>query len=384
MTKKGQEMGQKEQWRTMSDDEMYGKISGKLGYTDSKRLPVILSRLFPPIEAQMILHMPAKEEDLVQKMSLDRGTVDKHLKHLYEGGICNPGRVGWRMLPTYWQLKDAASPSSKFDWEREGLVGVGSVWSDFEEQEWFPRQREEYRTRAEAATGPTGRIIPYWKAIDGIPGVEWYDDMRQILKKVDEETEDGIGLGRCACRWIHGNLDDPLWVCFNFGRFAKYNYNRDAFKRISYDEGLQVVDTVMEAGLVQRQSPNARVVERQICNCGGDGCPVYGLQNLYIVSQEHSRVAPSRFVPVVDPEKCIACGACVQGCRQRAAVYHFYEDINRWRSWTDPDRCMGVGHCVIKCPTGARTFKLVHPPEFVPEWADILPKAQRTTTGATG
>lgn len=143
----------KEPWRTMGDDEYYQRLAGKCGYPDSKRLPEIFRRMLPPIEAQMILHMPAHEEDLMQKMSLDRETVDKHLRHLYEGGICNPGRVGWRLLPTYWQIKDAASPSFKFDAERELLAGRGSIWERFEKEEWFPRQREEYRIRTEGACG---------------------------------------------------------------------------------------------------------------------------------------------------------------------------------------------------------------------------------------
>lgn len=358
----------KEPWRTMSDDEYYKAMAALMDYPHSERLPKIFKFWISPRECQEILHMPAQAEDLMEKMHLDRETIEKDLKHLYEGGICNPSRKGWRILPVYGILKDGASPSWKYDYERDygpdGLYGKGSISQQFEELEWWPRVHEEYKQYS--GGGPLMRTLSYWKAIDGIPGVEEYDDIRQILKKAERE-EGSIALGRCACRWIHGVLDQPIWTCMVFGNTARYNVDRDAFRRVSYEECMKMLELSMEAGQVLIVVPDAKPIGRQICNCSMEGCGEFAPMVRYKIPITHDIQSPSRFGPVVDPEKCIACMKCIEGCPYNAALMHYYEDIGEWKSWTDMDKCKGIGHCVVYCPTGARKMKLIRPPEFIPD-----------------
>jgi NAD-dependent dihydropyrimidine dehydrogenase PreA subunit len=44
-----------------------------------------------------------------------------------------------------------------------------------------------------------------------------------------------------------------------------------------------------------------------------------------------------------------------------------YPGLKGERAYSDPDVCRGCGSCVITCKSGARSMKVVHPPEHVPE-----------------
>jgi len=45
----------------------------------------------------------------------------------------------------------------------------------------------------------------------------------------------------------------------------------------------------------------------------------------------------------------------------------YYPEFVEERAYVDTEKCMGCGNCVILCPIGARTMKLVQPPEFIPD-----------------
>jgi ferredoxin len=55
---------------------------------------------------------------------------------------------------------------------------------------------------------------------------------------------------------------------------------------------------------------------------------------------------PTRFVAMVDPAKCVACGVCVPVCAAGAITLADVAAIN-------PDRCTGCGECVAQCPQDA-------------------------------
>ena len=76
---------------------------------------------------------------------------------------------------------------------------------------------------------------------------------------------------------------------------------------------------------------------------------------------EHGRkmVDPSRFLAVVDPEKCEACGTCDDRCFFSAVTTDEVTSIDR-------DKCMGCGVCQITCPAEAISLVEVREKEFVP------------------
>lgn len=57
-------------------------------------------------------------------------------------------------------------------------------------------------------------------------------------------------------------------------------------------------------------------------------------------------VRPTSLLAFVDPEKCIACGACLDLCPAGALWLDRIAHV-------DPARCMGCGRCVEACSQGA-------------------------------
>ena len=51
-------------------------------------------------------------------------------------------------------------------------------------------------------------------------------------------------------------------------------------------------------------------------------------------------------LPVVDPDKCVACGRCTEWCPAEAITVDETAQI-------DPEKCMGCGECTITCIEGA-------------------------------
>jgi NAD-dependent dihydropyrimidine dehydrogenase PreA subunit len=48
-----------------------------------------------------------------------------------------------------------------------------------------------------------------------------------------------------------------------------------------------------------------------------------------------------------------------------------HEGLEGKRAFIDTETCRGCGSCVVTCKAGARTMKLVRPPDHVPESLSI-------------
>jgi ferredoxin len=112
---------------------------------------------------------------------------------------------------------------------------------------------------------------------------------------------------------------------------------------------------------------NQRDVNVLLCNCHWDCCelllPLFRSDKYEL----EKGAAKSRFVAVMDPEKCKACGKCVQMCQFDAAKMKYYPELGETRAYIDAEKCMGCGSCVVNCANEARAMKIVRPPEYVPE-----------------
>ena len=56
--------------------------------------------------------------------------------------------------------------------------------------------------------------------------------------------------------------------------------------------------------------------------------------------------------PVYDPNRCVACGACVENCRKRSSGAL---KLVNYRVERDEKQCLGCGECVLTCPNAAWT-----------------------------
>jgi ferredoxin len=106
------------------------------------------------------------------------------------------------------------------------------------------------------------------------------------------------------------------------------------------------------------------------CNCCACCCAIFHGPKLAGVSEGAQK---SNYRAVIDPEECIACGACIERCPVDAVAA---DENNDSKSLVERAKCIGCGVCVIGCPTDA--IKLVpvpaeewfHVPASMEEWEE--------------
>lgn len=186
---------------------------------------------------------------------------------------------------------------------------------------------------------------------------DWY--FHAYLKKLDTEQEvptadvvasleetlthlDGfegqIWLNKCDCRTLAGKCGKTTEVCLSFRNGINTFSHRGLSKPISKEAAREIVKTADQEGLMHTLNPGG------ICNCCGDCCYLFRAQE----ARDSNPMWPSaKWIALVDHDKCIGCGLCVQRCHFNA----FCEDSKAVRY--DPLRCRGCGICSGTCPTGA-------------------------------
>ena len=335
---------------------IYEQLAAKIGTGRSDTIPRILARMANLEQAKLVAALPDPDRDanagrslevsdeFARKLNLDKATVDKHIRELYEKGLLFPTRVGPQMARTFMQLHDSALGNPKYDEE------LGDEFFDL----WggpdgkITRKPSPERLRPEYSAF---RIVPRWKSIKDLDGVLPHEDIRVILK-----SQETIALQHCGCKRSFRKRDCgvPVESCINVGRTAEYNIDRGASRRITYEEAMETNDKFDQYPVVN-MVVNQKVVNQLICNCHWCCCGAL------------AGAAKSRFEAEIDPEKCQACGTCVDTCQYSAISMKYYPEVSAERAYVDPELCRGCGCCVIACPNEARTMKIVRPPEHIPD-----------------
>ena len=346
-------------------DPVYKELSAKIGEADSKVMPYVLQALANLEQARIINELPTPPEEIAEKLNLDKETVDKHLQELFEKGLLFPGRSGWHITRSWGSLHDSAgSANPKYD--NDDFFDLGYAKSE----ERNAISLKEVAEGKVAKLRQVMRVVPRWKSIKDIPGVLPCEDIREAFKAAEP-----IAVVQCACKKIDRNRECqdsiPTETCFTIGRSAQYNLNRGAGRELSYDEVMELLDSLDEYQLVHLTG-NTNSMPRLVCNCHNCCCGVFhrNTQARELVNQY--AVGKSRFIAEVDAEKCKACRKCVdERCPVGAIEMKYFAEFDGEKAFTDPEECIGCGLCVITCPTEARKMKLVRPPEHIPEPSNL-------------
>jgi len=80
----------------------------------------------------------------------------------------------------------------------------------------------------------------------------------------------------------------------------------------------------------------------------------------------HELYTASRFQPVLDEEKCVGCGTCVERCPFDAIEVIEVPGSKTKKARLIEEECMGCGVCVVGCKQEALIYELVRPPEHIP------------------
>lgn len=168
-----------------------------------------------------------------------------------------------------------------------------------------------------ALGGAPMRTIPIEESIEANSTLLSWEDLQYHLDKSDIYSA-----APCECRLsqkLLGNAcEHPIEeTCVQIGPQADYYIRTGRGKRKTRAEIEVILRNAEKAGLVH----NAFLCEGKdltpfICNCCS--CACLGLR--VATKFQNTDALRSNFVAIVDPEKCVGCGSCVEKCNLNAAV----------------------------------------------------------------
>ena len=160
------------------------------------------------------------------------------------------------------------------------------------------------------------RAIPVEKAIQGESKRVKYEEISYWLDKAGES----IGVAPCECRKLRrmvgeGTADLEFDCCINLGQYAESCIRAGKARRITRQEAEEIILEAERRGAVHQLSNiDGKDFSLFICNCQWDTCMALKT-SWYTQSPSLSR---SNYLAAVEPEKCVACGGCVEVCPQNA------------------------------------------------------------------
>ena len=160
-------------------------------------------------------------------------------------------------------------------------------------------------------------VIPVEKAIEAENNSVSVEHISHWLDKYDGK----YSVGQCTCRIQQrmrgeGSGEIEGEYCIGLGDMAEYCVNRGMGRYITKEEVLEVIERAERHGYVH-QTTNIDGEEKivAICNCAPGVCNALRTSQLY----NTPNLSRSAYRAKVEPEKCVACGKCVEVCPAGAA-----------------------------------------------------------------
>ncbi|MHA1785007.1 MAG: 4Fe-4S binding protein [Candidatus Helarchaeota archaeon] len=207
-------------------------------------------------------------------------------------------------------------------------------------------------SRVAPSIEPLEKSITINETVDtGKSQVMLFEDVKKIL-----ENSKNIAVMACPCRTFHGILGDscgkPLDVCFNLNSSADYVIREGIGRKVSIEEGLEILRDAEKAGLVHVIN-NQSDKHSFICNCCGCCCGFLGNANKFKLIDK--MVAKSNYQPKINREECKLCKLCIKMCPVNALFLNYgnKEDLSDSKVQLREDICIGCGVCAANCPNGA-------------------------------
>lgn len=159
------------------------------------------------------------------------------------------------------------------------------------------------------------RVIPIEQSLDGETRRASYEEVSRYI------NENSIfSVSDCACRTSReamgegcGHLKEDM--CIQMGHAAEYYIRTGRGREISREEAMAIIAKAEENGLMHN-IPNldGSGKTHAICNCCGCGCFSMRLAQMWT----NPDMIRSNYISVVDTDKCVGCGECVENCPTNA------------------------------------------------------------------
>lgn len=159
------------------------------------------------------------------------------------------------------------------------------------------------------------RTLPINQSVKVGKSLKTYEQLRTYL-----DQSDIYSVTDCACRAGKRAMGDPCEhpvedCCIQIGESAEYYIMTGRGRQVNRQEVEELLRRAEREGLVH-QALNTEGINKSsfICNCCGCSCGTLSKDVWYRLPD----VSRSNYVADVDPEKCVACGACVEVCNMNA------------------------------------------------------------------
>ena len=345
-------------------EPIYEELAAMIPDGDTYYTPRIIKYLADLEQAKICRELPAKDEDIAKKLNLDKEYVSAQIKELIKRGLLIPKEEGAKMPATVGAFIDFAATTPYND-ERLDDDWYEMLAARIEEEDAVETFASVFSTQQFSGV-PMNRVVPKWRAIKDIPGIMPSEDIREILK-----PEDGkLSTSRCMCKQIWNRRTPAMFEgthpdeghCIHFGNMADHYINEmEIGNWLSHEEAMSLMDDLDPCPICHTVI-NAKEV-RWICNCDNYSCVIQKVLKMSINYDIHDGIAPSRFLAILESDKCTGCGICPTKCLFEAIKM----DEDGKKAIINAKKCMGCGTCVVNCPDEALSMKIVRPPEHIPE-----------------
>ena len=269
------------------------------------------------IALTMKKRVPLTIEQLAKKNpQFDRAYLEKALQALSESGL----------VEFHWENLDGKNPNHAKRWVLDMFVpGSAEIMMiNPEQSDMFPETADFFERMAylplagitemvpPGGAGIGMHVIPVEKAIPAESKSLPIEHLSHWLKKY----EGHIGVSVCSCRKQQrirgeGSGDVEGEWCIGVGDFADYCRETNHGRDITYEEAMEILQKAEDRGYVH-QITNIDGENKifGICNCAVGVCNALRTSQLF----NTPNLSASAYVAESDPEKCVACGKCVEYC----------------------------------------------------------------------
>ncbi len=214
-------------------------------------------------------------------------------------------------------------------------------------EDFFKYEDEGFGEALLTAKTKQMRTIPVNVEIKPEFKVGSYDNARAIIEK----SPGPFAVMNCVCRQAKEKMGEPckqtdiMQTCFTLGNSASFMMNKGVAQKLSRDEIISLITRAEQEGMVLQ--PGNTQEPGFICCCCGCCCGVLTAAKKF---PNPAELLSTNFYAEIDPDKCTACGDCIELCQMEALVpVNNHTEVLR-------SHCIGCGVCVNVCATEAITL----------------------------
>ena len=333
-------------------DEAYHRLQERLdrmvtGAPDSPALQQILRLLFTPEEAELAARMPTlcSVRSLAKQVGRDVADLDPVITSMARRGLV----VDLEQRGERWVfLAPVVIGFFEYTFMRVGDDAEGHRLAELFEEYMYGDEERLFAHAVFRGNVQIGRSLVREEWIPDSPGVEVLDWERATWVVGSARS---VAVSTCPCR-NHAELlgkgcGAPKRTCLTLNGAAEAMVRMGLAEPISNDEGLQVLALAKAAGLAQT-ADNVQQEVSYICNCCRCCC---GMMQAVRGAGISEAIVSSNWIAETDLTTCRGCKKCYHRCPADAITMVDNEGRGKRVNWAviDQDKCLGCGVCVDVC-----------------------------------